>query len=49
MSVCLSLTIRLTNPQVNLEVRASPKADHCQPVSVHPGLLREVCLGMGIY
>lgn len=47
ISVCLSLTIRLTDPQINLEVRVSHKENHGQPVYVHPGLLREACLEMG--
>lgn len=46
ISVCLSLTIRLTDPQINLEVRVSHKENHGQPVYVHPGLLREACLEM---
>lgn len=48
MSVYLSLTVRLIDLQVNLEVRVSLKGNHCQPqpVSVHPCLLRAVCLEM---
>lgn len=47
MSVCLSLTVRLIDLQINLGVRVSHKANHCQTMNVHPGLPREVCLEMG--
>lgn len=49
VSVYLSVTIRLLDPQVNLEVRVSRKGNHCQPqpLSAHPCLLREACAEMG--